>query len=68
MIKVTALDGAEVRSTRSDVLRIFAPKWWRIDRHIQWALTPKDKRAVVTVSFLGPAGTVVNREIRAIAE
>lgn len=68
MIKATSLDGLVVRGENFGAVRVHAPRWWRVDRHVAWLLTPKARRSTITIRFLGNEGKLVARELRAIAE
>ena len=69
MMNLTSLDGVLVRRQEGPTpVRLLHPKWWRIDRHLAWLMTPKEKRAIVTIRFLGNKGSIVSRDVRAIAE
>lgn len=69
MIKVTALDGMLVCRAEDPVpVRLHAPRWFRLDRHLKWLVTPARRRASVKIRFLGDGGTIVSLDIRAIAE
>lgn len=69
MMKVTKLDGIVVCRAEDPVpVRLHAPRWWRVDRHLKWLFTPPQRRAVVTIKFLGPAGSIIARDVRAVVE
>lgn len=67
MMKMTALDGLMVRRQEDPLpVRLHAPKWWRLDRHLAWFATPPERRAVVKIRFLGKDGNIVSHDVRAV--
>ena len=66
-MKLSMLDGLLVcRSENPRPVRLHAPRWYRLDRHLTWLLTPPERRGKVTIRFLGANGSMINREVRAI--
>lgn len=68
-MKITTLDGLLVRRKDDPVyVRLHAPRWWRLDRHLAWFMTPPERRASVKIRFLGDAGSVISIDVRATVE
>lgn len=68
-MKITSLDGLVVhRPENPSPVRLHAPRWWRIDRHIAWILTPANRKAVVVIRYLGDSGRVESRDVFAVVK